>query len=160
MSKKLLLADDSVTIQRVIEMTFSGEDVQVLAVSDGEEAIARIAAEKPDIVLADIGMPETERLRSLGVCERAARAGAHSRSPARRRVRAGRRGEGERGEAVTACSSSPSSRSMSLPACASCLAARQEVPRSRPFPISRGLQPPRAVAAGGTADPRRQASDN
>ena len=58
MSKKLLLADDSVTIQRVIEMTFSGEDVQVLAVSDGEEAIARIAAEKPDIVLADIGMPK------------------------------------------------------------------------------------------------------
>ena len=28
---KLLLADDSVTIQRVIELTFSGEDVQVIA---------------------------------------------------------------------------------------------------------------------------------
>jgi len=27
MAKKLLLADDSVTIQRVIELTFSGEDV-------------------------------------------------------------------------------------------------------------------------------------
>jgi len=58
MSKKLLLADDSVTIQRVIELTFSGEDVQVLAVGDGEEAIARIPIEKPDIVLADIGMPK------------------------------------------------------------------------------------------------------
>ena len=58
MPKKLLLADDSVTIQRVIELTFAGEDVQVLAVGDGEEAIARIAAEKPDIVLADIGMPK------------------------------------------------------------------------------------------------------
>lgn len=58
MPKKLLLADDSVTIQRVIELTFSGEDVQVLAVSDGEEAIRRIAADKPDIVLADIGMPK------------------------------------------------------------------------------------------------------
>src|SRR5882762_7468804 len=58
MSKKLLLADDSVTIQRVIELTFSGEDIQVLAVGDGEAAIARISAEKPDIVLADIGMPK------------------------------------------------------------------------------------------------------
>src|SRR5205809_1558271 len=58
MPKKLLLADDSVTIQRVIELTFSGEDVQVLAVGDGEEAIARIPAEKPDIILADIGMPK------------------------------------------------------------------------------------------------------
>jgi CheY-like chemotaxis protein len=58
MPKKLLLADDSVTIQRVIELTFSGEDVQVMAVGDGEEAMARIASERPDIVLADIGMPK------------------------------------------------------------------------------------------------------
>jgi CheY-like chemotaxis protein len=58
MSTKLLLADDSVTIQRVIELTFSGEDVQVIAVGDGEEAIARITVEKPDIILADIGMPK------------------------------------------------------------------------------------------------------
>ena len=58
MSKKLLLADDSVTIQRVIELTFSGEDVEVLTASDGEEAVARIADEKPDVVLADIGMPK------------------------------------------------------------------------------------------------------
>ena len=58
MSTKLLLADDSVTIQRVVELTFSGEDVQVLAVGDGEEAIARIPAERPDIILADIGMPK------------------------------------------------------------------------------------------------------
>lgn len=54
---KLLLADDSVTIQRVIELTFSGEDVQVVAVNDGEQAIARIPLERPDVVLADIGMP-------------------------------------------------------------------------------------------------------
>jgi CheY-like chemotaxis protein len=58
MSHKLLLADDSATIQRVIELTFSGEDVHVLAVGDGEQAIARIPVEHPDIVLADIGMPK------------------------------------------------------------------------------------------------------
>src|SRR5688572_451295 len=55
--RKLLLADDSVTIQRVIELTFSGEDIQVVAVGDGEQAITRIPAEQPDVVLADIGMP-------------------------------------------------------------------------------------------------------
>jgi CheY-like chemotaxis protein len=55
---KLLLADDSVTIQRVVELTFSGEDVQVVTVGDGEQAIARIPIERPDIVLADIGMPK------------------------------------------------------------------------------------------------------
>ena len=55
---KLLLADDSVTIQRVIELTFSGEDIHVVAVNDGEQAISRILSEQPDIVLADIGMPK------------------------------------------------------------------------------------------------------
>jgi len=54
---KLLLADDSVTIQRVIELTFADEDIQVIAVSDGDQAIARLDADPPDIVLADVGMP-------------------------------------------------------------------------------------------------------
>ena len=53
----LLLADDSVTIQRVIELTFADEDVVVVAVSDGDQAIARLEASPPDIVLVDIGMP-------------------------------------------------------------------------------------------------------
>jgi len=54
----MLLADDSVTIQRVVELTFSGEDIEVVTVSDGEQAIARISADPPDIVLADIAMPK------------------------------------------------------------------------------------------------------
>jgi len=58
MRPKLLLADDSVTIQRVIELTFAEEDVQVLTAGDGEQAIARVQADRPDIVLADIGMPK------------------------------------------------------------------------------------------------------
>ena len=38
----LLLADDSVTIRRVIELTFADENITVVAVGDGDEAIARI----------------------------------------------------------------------------------------------------------------------
>jgi CheY-like chemotaxis protein len=53
----LLLADDSVTIQRVIELTFADEDVRVVAVGDGDQAIAALEKSPPDIVLADIGMP-------------------------------------------------------------------------------------------------------
>jgi CheY-like chemotaxis protein len=55
---KLLLADDSVTIQRVIELTFADEDVQVIAVGNGADAIDRAQRDRPDIVLADVGMPE------------------------------------------------------------------------------------------------------
>ncbi len=57
MPHTLLLADDSVTIQRVIELTFADEDVHVVAVSDGDEAIAVLDKNPPDIVLADVGMP-------------------------------------------------------------------------------------------------------
>lgn len=57
MAHKLLLADDSVTIQRVIELTFADEDIQVISVGDGEQAIERIESERPDIVLADVAMP-------------------------------------------------------------------------------------------------------
>jgi CheY-like chemotaxis protein len=54
---RLLLADDSVTIQRVIELTFADEGVEVVSVGDGQQAIDRLGREKFDIVLADIGMP-------------------------------------------------------------------------------------------------------
>lgn len=58
MRHTLLLADDSVTIQRVIELTFADENVDVVAVSDGDAAIACLdASPPPDIVLADIDMP-------------------------------------------------------------------------------------------------------
>src|SRR6187431_1773408 len=57
MAQRLLLADDSVTIQKVIELTFADEHIEVVAVSDGAAAVARLNAEPFDIVLADAGMP-------------------------------------------------------------------------------------------------------
>jgi CheY-like chemotaxis protein len=53
----LLLADDSLAIQRVVELTFASEDVRVVAVGDGQQAIDRLTSDRPDIVLADIAMP-------------------------------------------------------------------------------------------------------
>lgn len=60
MSKTLLLADDSLTIQRVIELSFAHEDVRVVSVSDGQRAIEWMAAEQPDIVLVDVQVPEVD----------------------------------------------------------------------------------------------------
>ena len=60
MPHKLLLADDSVTIQRVIELTFADEDIKVLAVGDGQQAVDRIESDPPDIILADVGMPKRD----------------------------------------------------------------------------------------------------
>jgi CheY-like chemotaxis protein len=55
--RKLLLADDSATIQKVIDLTFADEGVRVMAVSSGREAIERLEDFAPDIVLADVHMP-------------------------------------------------------------------------------------------------------
>jgi len=55
--KTVLLADDSVTIQRVVELTFAREDVRVVSVADGEQAIEALKHSVPDVVLADIDMP-------------------------------------------------------------------------------------------------------
>ena len=60
MAHKLLLADDSVTIQRVIQLTFADEDIDVTTVGDGQLAIDRLDADPPDIVLADIDMPKRD----------------------------------------------------------------------------------------------------
>ena len=56
MSYTLLLADDSVTTQRVLELTFAEHGVRVVGVTDGEQALERLTTEKADIVLADIGL--------------------------------------------------------------------------------------------------------
>jgi CheY-like chemotaxis protein len=64
--RKLLLADDSITIQKVVELTFSDEGVTVVCVNNGREAVERIEELAPDVVLADVFMPQ---LNGYEVCE-------------------------------------------------------------------------------------------
>jgi CheY-like chemotaxis protein len=57
MPKTLLLADDSVTIQKVVGITFANEDVTLVTVDNGDDALVRARQVKPDCVLADVSMP-------------------------------------------------------------------------------------------------------
>ena len=66
MGKKILLADDSITIQKVIELTFSDEDFDVVTVGNGRLALEKVQEVRPDIVLCDIIMPEKD---GYEVCE-------------------------------------------------------------------------------------------
>lgn len=68
MSRRILLADDSVTIQKVIELTFMDEDFQVRAVSNGDEAISALSDFRPDFVITDVHMPGAN---GYEVCRRA-----------------------------------------------------------------------------------------
>lgn len=57
MTKKLLLADDSITIQKVIGIIFATEDFQLVVTDNGDDAYTKALEEFPDLVIADIAMP-------------------------------------------------------------------------------------------------------
>lgn len=57
MAKKLLVADDSLTIQKVIRLALSNEGYDIQAVSDGNDAVQQISVLRPDIVLIDVSLP-------------------------------------------------------------------------------------------------------
>jgi CheY-like chemotaxis protein len=65
--RKLLLADDSLTIQKVVSLTFNDESMEVLTVGSGAEALESLRESLPDIVLADVFMPEPNGYQ---LCER------------------------------------------------------------------------------------------
>ncbi len=55
--RRLLLADDSVTIQKVVHLTFADEGIEVIAVSDGDAAMQKFVESMPDLVMVDVNMP-------------------------------------------------------------------------------------------------------
>jgi CheY-like chemotaxis protein len=57
MARTILLADDSPTIRKIVELTFSDTEIRVEAVATGLEAMDRLERLQPDMVLADVVMP-------------------------------------------------------------------------------------------------------
>jgi len=60
MPVKILLADKSITIQKVVEMLFSGKEYEVTCVSDGDLAFSEASRIVPDVVLADVDLPRID----------------------------------------------------------------------------------------------------
>ncbi len=57
MPRSILVADDSVTIRKVIGMLLSTSDFSVIAVDNGADAISKARETSPDLVLVDCVMP-------------------------------------------------------------------------------------------------------
>lgn len=66
MGGTILLADDSLTIQKVVELTFAETDHTVVAVGGGRELLERMAAIRPDVILCDVVMPD---MTGYDVCQ-------------------------------------------------------------------------------------------
>lgn len=58
MTKKILIADDEQNIVISLEFLMKREGYAVSIANDGEEAVAMIRSEQPDLVLLDVMMPK------------------------------------------------------------------------------------------------------
>jgi CheY-like chemotaxis protein len=76
--RRLLLADDSITIHKVVELVLSGEGFEIKTTGDGEDALAAIPTFNPDIVLADVEMP---KMNGYLLCEKIKQDPSTSRIP-------------------------------------------------------------------------------
>ena len=65
-TKKVLIADDEQNIVISLEFLLAREGFQVLVAQDGEEALAKARAEKPDLVLLHVMMP---KMNGFDVCQ-------------------------------------------------------------------------------------------
>lgn len=60
MAYKILVVDDEPTIVRLMEFILARQGHEMLAAVNGEEALEKIRAHKPDLVLLDIMMPRID----------------------------------------------------------------------------------------------------
>jgi CheY-like chemotaxis protein len=65
MAKKriILIAEDEMAMMDALQRKFKKEGIEVLAVSDGEQALETALKQKPDLCLLDIVMPKMDGLR-------------------------------------------------------------------------------------------------
>ena len=64
---KILVVDDDRVIQQLIEVNLELEGYEVVKASNGEEALAMFASERPDLVILDVMMP---KLNGKDVCRK------------------------------------------------------------------------------------------
>lgn len=67
MAHKILVVDDSITIHKVIELALSEEDYELTFANNGISALKKINDAVPDLILADIIMPE---MNGYDLCEK------------------------------------------------------------------------------------------
>jgi two-component system OmpR family response regulator len=65
LAHRILIVDDEGHIREVIRVALKKAGMDVIEARDGKEALARFAADKPDLIVLDIGMPEFD---GLDVC--------------------------------------------------------------------------------------------
>jgi CheY-like chemotaxis protein len=61
----ILVADDEPEVIDLVRMMLEWEGYTILAAVDGEDAVARVKADQPDLILLDVRMPKMSGLNVL-----------------------------------------------------------------------------------------------
>ena len=65
MTRRILLVDDEPHMLRLAELSLRKGAFEILKAHNGLEALALAAAEKPDLIIMDVQMPELDGLAAL-----------------------------------------------------------------------------------------------
>jgi two-component system, cell cycle response regulator DivK len=57
MSKRILVVEDQLDTRRIIRDMLASTDYEIIEAEDGEQALAAIAKQRPDLILMDIQLP-------------------------------------------------------------------------------------------------------
>jgi CheY-like chemotaxis protein len=57
---KVMVVDDSIGVRRVVEGALAAEELEVVSVGSGNEAVERVEREHPDLVVCDVIMPDRD----------------------------------------------------------------------------------------------------
>ncbi|MFH1784088.1 MAG: response regulator [bacterium] len=60
MTKKILIADDSLVIVQMMKSALETQGYEVVTAMDGEEALQKATSEHPDLIILDIMMPKMD----------------------------------------------------------------------------------------------------
>ena len=75
---RILVVDDNETNRDILMTRLEKHGYRMLQAADGEEALASAKQHLPDLILLDVEMPKTRRLRSLPAAQERSVAAVHS----------------------------------------------------------------------------------
>src|SRR3972149_930812 len=61
----ILIVDDNATIRNLVATILGEQDMEIVALADGDEALAFVETRRPDLMLLDLSMPRVDGLEVL-----------------------------------------------------------------------------------------------
>ena len=64
-SKRILIVDDEADVREFVQVALEEDGYELAFAADGNEALERAAAERPDLIIMDVQMPKKDGLTAL-----------------------------------------------------------------------------------------------